>query len=206
MWFSVPRKCQYSVQESIKRLQMKIHKTGRFHSKRPRGIVWCNWGEGRGILRTLSSITFLKNKTEICVLRLRLITIFSTCEKTNCQKVDQPGQACVSHVPRSPQVMILQSFYCKNNYSLLSWDRKWSRPLFWLPPTDSSPFSIPRFSFTSSAIRIALHLALQTSEQPLKVEPQPSRLRKQRGRERKEKRYVQEEMVNSSEDFYGSFD
>ena len=119
--------------------------------------------------------------------RLRLITIFSTCEKTNCQKVDQPGQACVSHVPRSPQVMILQSFYCKNNYSLLSWDRKWSRPLFWLPPTDSSPFSIPRFSFTSSAIRIALHLALQTSEQPLKVEPQPSRLRKQRKGEEREK-------------------
>lgn len=147
---------------------MKIHKTGRFHSKRPRGIVWCNWGEGRGILRTLSSITFLKNKTEICVLRLRLITIFSTFEETNCQKVDQPGQACLSHVPRSPQVMILQSFYCKNNYSLLSWDRKWSRPLVWLPPMDSSPFSVPRFSFTSSAIRIALHGLSRQVNSPLK--------------------------------------
>ena len=109
MWFSVPRKCQYSVQEPINRLQMKIHKIGRSHSKRPRGIFWCNWGQGRGILRTLSSITFPKNKTEICVLRSRLITIFSTCEK---DKVPESRPAwpdlCVSCSKEAPR-----SWYCK---------------------------------------------------------------------------------------------
>ena len=170
MWFSVPRKCQYSVQEPIKRLQMKIHKIGRSHSKQPRGIFWCNWGQGRGILRTLSSITFPKNKTEICVLRSRLITIFSTCEKDKLRE-SWPAwpDLCVSSSKEAPRSWyLLQSFYCKNNYYLLSWNRKWSRPLVWLPPTDSSPFSIPRFSFTSSAIRIAIHWPPRQVNSPLK--------------------------------------
>lgn len=92
----------------IKRLQMKIHKTGWSHSKRPRGIFWCNWGQGREMLRTLSSITFLKNKTEICVLRSRLITIFSTCEnKLPESRPAWPG-LCVSCSKED-----LRSWYCK---------------------------------------------------------------------------------------------
>lgn len=157
------------------------------------------------MLRTLSSITFLKNKTEICVLRSRLITIFQPVKRQTARKQTSLARPMCLMFQGRPQVLILQSFYCKNNYSLLSWDRKWSRPLVWLPLTDSSPFSIPGFSFTSSAIRIALHWpSRQVNSRPLKVEPQPSTLRKERGRERKEKKYVQEEMGDSSEDFYGS--